>query len=436
MLTEISAWLRLFETRLRETFPDRIVFLGLQGSRGRGEENADSDIDVVVVLDRLTPEDISGYRAMLDTLPERKLICGFLSGWEELRRWEPSDLFQFCHDTTPIIGSLDALMRGIAPEDVARAVRIGACNIYHGCVHTMCHGRSEEHVKELYKAAVFVLQALHFQRTGDYVKHRADLLRVLDGADARVLDTAIRIKAGTPVDLEPMAELLFTWAQGIIAGPWNRMETARFTLLYDARDRALAEVWSRRADEAYDRVTGDLALKAPEGKFSFYICPDVPAFMECAGKTPDTYETWMVGNTDYDKRQLCVLSPRAVKDRPPEAMDSVVTHEIVHIAMDALRSGDECPLWLGEGIATLYAGQVFVKSAEDCPLIRELEEDFAGNGGYDYAGAYVWYLIRRYGVERFKRVYAGEEPVSSVLYPGFEREAAAAWKEVTANPAG
>lgn len=218
---------------------------------------------------------------------------------------------------------------------------------------------------------------------------------------------------------------------------WNRIETAHFTLLYDERDRALAEAWSRRIDEEFDRVTRDLALDAAEGKFSFWLCPDVASFMARAGKTPGTYETWMVGNTDYAGRQLCILSPRVVADRPPEAMDKVVTHEIVHIAMDALRPGDECPAWLGEGIATLYAGQVYAVSAEACPLICELERDFPGNGGYDYAGAYVWYLIERHGVERFKRVYAGAEDTAALLYPGFERDAVSAWRSgITANPAG
>lgn len=218
---------------------------------------------------------------------------------------------------------------------------------------------------------------------------------------------------------------------------WRQIETAHFMLFYDERDRALAEVWSRRIDEDFERVISDLALDAPERRFSFWLCPDVASFMDCAGITPETYASWMVGNADYDQGKLCILSPRVVTDRPPEAMDTVVTHEIVHMAMDALCPGDECPVWLGEGIATLYAGQVYAKSVEACPLICEMERDFPGCGGYDYAGAYVWYLIKRYGMERFKRVYAGEEPVAAMLYPGFERDAVAAWQSsITANPAG
>ena len=42
------------------------------------------DIDAVLILDEFTPEDLRRYRHMLDTLPEREKICGFVSGREEL----------------------------------------------------------------------------------------------------------------------------------------------------------------------------------------------------------------------------------------------------------------------------------------------------------------------------------------------------------------
>ena len=429
MLTNLQDWMALFQARLTETFPDRVAFLGLQGSRSRGEEREDSDIDVVVVLDRLAPEDVRRYRAMLDALPERELVCGFLGGWEELSRWEPSDLFQLCHDTTPIIGSLEPLVAGLEPEDVARAVRIGACNVYHGCVHTLCHGRSGEHLRGLYKSAVFVLQALRFQQTGVYLRHAADLLPVMKGLNAQVLETAMRLRAGEPVDFEPMAERLFRWAQRMIALPWNRMETAHFTLYYADADEPLAQRLAGHVDRVFDSVSRTFSLAPAEEKFDFYLCPDVNAFMERTGKTRDTYETWMVGWAGYELRRLCVLSHRVVKDRPPEAMDQVVTHEIVHIAMDALRPGDACPLWLGEGVAALVAGQTRPTKSGPAPHIADWRDElsFAEGGGYDYAGVYVWFFIEKYGLDSFKRVYAGEEPDGAGLYFGFEEEAVAEW---------
>ena len=95
-MTDITAWMENFLQALHNTFGDRIWFVGLQGSYGRGEATETSDIDVVVILDTLSAADIQTYNAILDTLPHRELICGFLSGKEELMNWEPSDLFQFC----------------------------------------------------------------------------------------------------------------------------------------------------------------------------------------------------------------------------------------------------------------------------------------------------------------------------------------------------
>ena len=109
-MIDITAWMKNFLKSLNETFANRVWFVGLQGSYGRGEATETSDIDVVVILDELSAMDIQTYNDMLDTLSHRDLICGFLSGKSEVLNWEPSDLFQFCHDTTPIQGSLDEVM--------------------------------------------------------------------------------------------------------------------------------------------------------------------------------------------------------------------------------------------------------------------------------------------------------------------------------------
>jgi len=161
---------------LEESFGNRVWFVGLQGSYGRGEATETSDIDVVVILDELTAQDIQTYNAMLDTLPNRELICGFVSGKKELFNWEPADLFQFYHDTTPIKGSLGELLVLIDDVAIDRAIKIGACNIYHGCVHNMLHEKSDEILKDLYKSASFVVQAIYFQETGLYIKSQNELL--------------------------------------------------------------------------------------------------------------------------------------------------------------------------------------------------------------------------------------------------------------------
>ena len=212
-MIDIDAWMKSYLQILNETFGNRVWFVGLQGSYGRGEATETSDIDVVAILDELSAADIQSYHAMLDTLPHRELICGFLSGKEEIMNWEPSDLFQFCHDTTPIKGSLDEVMAVIDESAVNRAIKIGACNVYHGCVHNMLHEKSEDILRGLYKSASFVVQAIAFKETGNYISHQKDLLQVVSSAEQAIVETFLTLKNGGTVDFNLMSETLFAWSQ-------------------------------------------------------------------------------------------------------------------------------------------------------------------------------------------------------------------------------
>ena len=212
-MIDITAWMNKFLKSLNETFANRVWFVGLQGSYGRGEATETSDIDVVVILDELSALDIQIYNAMLDSLPHRELICGFVSGKNELLNWEPSDLFQFYYDTTAIKGSLDELLTVIDETAVNRAIKIGACNIYHGCVHNILHEKSEDILKGLYKSASFVVQAIAFKQSGKYIKNQKDLLGVVSTDERKIVDTFLKLKSGGAVEFGRMSEELFAWVK-------------------------------------------------------------------------------------------------------------------------------------------------------------------------------------------------------------------------------
>ena len=285
-LINITVWMQKFLQTLKETFRDRVWFVGLQGSYGRGEATETSDIDVVVILDELSAMDIHTYNTMLDVLPHRELICGFLSGkdeilnWEssdlfqfcydttpikgslgevvsaidqsavnraikisacnifhgcvhnmldtlshrelicgflsgkkEIMNWEPSDLFQFCHDTTPIKGSLDEVMAVIDENAVDRAIKVGVCNIYHGCVHNMLHEKSEDILRGLYKSASFVVQAIVFKRTGNYISHQKKLLQAVSSDERAIVENFMKLKNGGTVEFKLLSETLLDWSK-------------------------------------------------------------------------------------------------------------------------------------------------------------------------------------------------------------------------------
>ena len=212
-MIDVTAWIHNFLQILNETFANRVWFVGLQGSYGRGEATETSDIDIVVILDELSAMDIQTYRDMLDSMSHRELICGFLSGKKEIMNWEPSDLFQFCHDTTPIKGSLDEVMAVIDENAVSRAIKIGACNIFHGCVHNMLYEKSEDILRGLYKSASFVIKAIAFKQTGNYISHQKELLQVVSFDERVVVETFLNLKNGGAVDFNFMSETLFVWSK-------------------------------------------------------------------------------------------------------------------------------------------------------------------------------------------------------------------------------
>ena len=62
-MIEINTWMNEFLSTINDAFGDRVWFVGLQGSYGRGEATETSDIDVVVILDELSITDIHKYNA-------------------------------------------------------------------------------------------------------------------------------------------------------------------------------------------------------------------------------------------------------------------------------------------------------------------------------------------------------------------------------------
>lgn len=233
MVTDIHAWTAEFEAELKDCFGGRLWFFGLQGSYGRGEATAASDIDAVVILDRPGFSDLEKYRALLNKNPFRELLCGFVAGKEELYGWEKSDLLQLYLDTVPVYGSLEELKALFSRDDIRRSVLTGACTVYHGCVHNFLHERSRETLCALYKAACFTVRMKHYLETGTYIPSMRRLEKD-DGSgtppqsDRNILETRRLLTAPPPSSASPREQdatdsfdarslKLWEWAKDVIA---------------------------------------------------------------------------------------------------------------------------------------------------------------------------------------------------------------------------
>ena len=193
-VVNIESWMDHFVKSLLHHFQKRILFIGLQGSYGRNEAHAQSDIDVVVIFDKLSMQDLHAYDSIISVMDERENICGFVSGMEELLHWEPADLFQFYYDTKPIYKNLDFILPFIKQENIKQAILIGSCNIYHACCHNMIHEKSMTILKALYKQSIFVLQAKYFLNTHQYIHKKKELIDKLDLEDKKIINLYFNIQ--------------------------------------------------------------------------------------------------------------------------------------------------------------------------------------------------------------------------------------------------
>lgn len=207
-----------------------------------------------------------------------------------------------------------------------------------------------------------------------------------------------------------------------------QLATDHFIFQYDQKDSDIVGFFLDSLENAFHRICDSFhfdcsALSAP---YTFCICPDVDAYIEATGKTREEYQSWMVGNSDAVQKRIVILSPKGAIDCTLEYLQSVAIHELVHMIFDDVTKTDETEEWIAEGIAILFSGQTDLNyvSEGNYPLVSQISGSaFADNGGYDYAGIYVWYFIKQFGFEEYLRVYKNQVKPEERIYPGFELEA-------------
>ena len=204
-MTDHRAWAKMLAEKALARFGARVWFMGLQGSVRRGAATESSDIDFVLILDRLDTADLSAYRELVRSMPDSEKACGFVSGRKELLAWPRADLFQFYHDTEALYGSLSEVGALLCPQDARGALHMGAANVYHAACHSFLFEDVSANLPALYKAAFFVLQAQAFAASGVYCEDAA----ALAGRGQ---------KAFTPQEAPEHYALLVRWAGAVLRG--------------------------------------------------------------------------------------------------------------------------------------------------------------------------------------------------------------------------
>ncbi|MBE6759625.1 MAG: nucleotidyltransferase domain-containing protein [Ruminococcaceae bacterium] len=201
---------------LQEHFGERLVYVGLQGSYLRGEATEESDIDIMVVISDMMPEDLSAYREAIAALEHSDKSCGFICGMEELRSWNPLEICHLLHTTEDHLGVLRELVPAYTEHDVRSFVKLSLGNLYHEICHRFIHSSKERNIAALpyaYKSVFFILQNMHYLESGEFIGTKNELRKALACSDRRVLDTAISLGKGEPFDFDDAFELLYLWCR-------------------------------------------------------------------------------------------------------------------------------------------------------------------------------------------------------------------------------
>ena len=198
----------------RSAFGERLLYVGLQGSYLRGEANENSDIDVMVILDRFSVRDMDTYRGILKGIGFYERSCGFICGKEEMKRWSPLEVCQLRHTTKDLLGALADFLPPAAREDEINYVKLSLGNLYHELCHRYIHAGREKNVARFRgtcKNVFYLVQNLQFLESGRFILGKKELKEAASNEDRMVLELT---ELPDDYDFDQAFASLFAWCQG------------------------------------------------------------------------------------------------------------------------------------------------------------------------------------------------------------------------------
>lgn len=217
-MQKIESYLQTLQRTLLQSFGDRLLYLGLQGSYMRNEATPASDIDVMVVLDTLQLSDLEHYRQILHTLGHADKSCGFICGQADLRNWNRCEICHLLHSTKDLYGNLHALVPPYTREDVKQYAKWMAGTLYHQLCHTFLHAPhllTADLLQSCEKTAFFILQNVAWLQTGRFPVTKSETASLPD-TPYTLLSLAPLPPTDDPPALLQRLETLLCWCQNLL----------------------------------------------------------------------------------------------------------------------------------------------------------------------------------------------------------------------------
>lgn len=214
---DIDVWMNDLIDQLKTEFKERLVLVGLQGSRARGEQREDSDIDIVVVVEDLNADDLVSYRSIVQRMPHAELTCGFIGSPDALAAWPRHDVFNLVNDTNVRYGSFDFMNTKFTVEEARLAAETCASEIYHALCHTVVFEPNllPDILQGCLKSIFFGIRAKHFAQTGKFVNSRVQLLNLVNDSERWLLQAYDK---DVQMDNKELASKLLRWSNDELAG--------------------------------------------------------------------------------------------------------------------------------------------------------------------------------------------------------------------------
>ena len=221
---DIQVYLSRLIGGLTHIFGDRLLYVGLQGSYLRGEATETSDIDVMVIFDEIDASTLDTYRELLISVGDYDRSCGFVCSREDMAAWNTPEVCHLLHTTRDLYGRLADFVPAYTREDVIQYVKVSVGNLYHELCHRYIHASREmnqSHLPMTCKAVFFILQNVHYLKTGRFAATKKELLEALEGDDREILALSLRLSEGESPDFDNAFAELLRWCQGTLT-QWSQ----------------------------------------------------------------------------------------------------------------------------------------------------------------------------------------------------------------------
>lgn len=199
---------------------------------------------------------------------------------------------------------------------------------------------------------------------------------------------------------------------GVFSASALRLQTKYFNLIYEEPDKFYAQAISKKIDGIYNQINLDLGL-VPKGGIDVYLCRTEEQFEELYGGKPAKQ---VVAFARLKPQMLvAVKSPYLAQQID---LQSVLAHELSHVALGLYLEGKDIPRWLNEGFAMYESREMrinhyaIVASAAirgDLLKLDQLDYAFYAEGSkLDLAYAQSYYLmsytIGKFGPQKFRKL--------------------------------